>query len=122
MKIKSKQTIFSILAGMIVGLLVFIFLRPTCWGPLVGVFVAAYFAKVSSPKEGAIIGAIVLIPIGMYGILQIPADETTNDTASTIGTIVGMLLGLGLLSGIGALYGMIIGKLFQMKKDKTIIF
>src|SRR5215207_3290414 len=107
---------------MIVGLLVSVFLRPTCWGPLVGVFVAAYFAKVSSPKEGAIIGAIVLIPIGMYGVLQFPADETTNDTASTIGTIVGMLLGLVLLSGIGALYGMIIGKLFQMKKDKTIIF
>lgn len=122
MNLKSKQIIFSILAGMIVGLLVSVFLKPTCWGPLVGVFVAAYSAKVSSPKEGAIIGAIVLIPIGIYTFLQLPAELWAKNTSGILGNIVGLVLGLLLVSGIGALYGSIIGKLFQITKDKKILF
>ena len=122
MNIKSKQTIFSILAGMIVGLLVSIFLRPTCWGPLIGVFVAAYLAKVSSPKEGAIIGAIVLVPIGIYALLQIPVEAIAGTTVGKLGNLVGLVLGILLVSCVGALYGLIIGKLFQVTKNKGVIF
>jgi len=122
MILKSKQTIFSILAGIIVGLLVSIFLKPTCWGPAVGVFFAAYLAKVSSPKEGAIIGTIVLLPIGIYAFLQIPAEAIAKTTIGIFGNIIGLIAGLLLAAGIGALYGLIIGKLFQITKEKKILF
>ena len=122
MILKSKQTIFSIFAGIIVGLLISIFFKPTCLGPLVGVFVGAYLAKVSSPKEGAIIGAIVLLPIGIYTYLQIPSEAIAKTTVGILGNIVGLVLGLLLVSGIGALYGLIIGKLFQITKKEKILF
>lgn len=122
MSLKSKPTIFSILAGIIVGLLISIFLKPTCWGPLIGVFVAAYLAKVSSPKEGAIIGAIVSLPIGIYALLQIPSQAIAKTTLGLLGNIAGLVLGLLFVSGIGALYGLIIGKLFQFTKTKGVFF
>ena len=112
MILKSKRTIFSILAGIIVGVLICIFLTPTFWASLVGVFVAAYFAKVASPKEGAIIGAIVVVLIGrIYTFLEFHAFAKTP--ISIAGAVVGLLL----IAGAGALNGLIIGKLFQITKE-----
>ena len=122
MKITSKRSIYSILAGAIVGLLVYTFLRPTCWGPIVGVFVATYLAKVSSAKEGAKIGALVLLPIGFYWYLQLPALIIAKDTVGKLANLLGVLVGLLLISGVGALYGLVLGKLFQITKDKGILF
>ena len=122
MIIKSKQFIFSILAGMIVGLLVSIFLKPTCWGAVTGVFVGAYLAKVSSPKEGALVGAIVLVPIAVYGMIQPAFQTNVIDEIGMFATILVFLLVVVLISGIGALYGLVIGKLFQVTKDKKLIF
>ena len=122
MIIKSKQFIFSMLAGMIVGLLVSIFLKPTCWGAATGVFVAAYLAKVSSPKEGALVGAIVLVPIAVYGMIQAAFQTNVIDEIGMFATILVFLLVVVLISGIGALYGLIIGKLFQVTKGKKLIF
>jgi hypothetical protein len=121
MNIKSKQFLFSILAGMIVGLLVSIFLTPTCWGAVIGVFVAAYMAKVSSPKEGAIVGAIVLVPIAIYGTIQTAFQTNVVDEIGIFTTILVFLLVVVLISGIDALYGLVIGKLFQLTKDKKLI-
>ncbi len=121
MKIKSKKFILSTLAGMIIGLLVSIFLRPTCWGPIVGVFIAAYLNKVSSPKEGAIVGAIVLTPIGIYATFQALIQTDVQDDTGILATILIFILANVLVPGIGALYGLIIGKLFQLTKDKKLI-
>ena len=121
MNIKSKQFFFSILAGMFVGLLVSIFLKPTCWGAVTGVFVAAYMAKVSSPKEGAIVGAIVLVPIAIYGTIQAAFQTNVVDEMGIFTTILVFLLVVVLISGIGALYGLVIGKLFQLTKNKKLI-
>jgi hypothetical protein len=119
---KSKQFIFSILAGIIVGLLASIFLKPMCWGAIAGVFVAAYLAKVSSPKDGAVVGAIVLMPISIYtfslGIVQSSMTEKMGIT----GIFLVFILGVVSESGIGALLGLIIGKLFQTIKDKGLFF
>jgi hypothetical protein len=122
MKLTSKQTLLSLLAGITIAVLFFLFLRPACWGPLVGVFMAAYLAKVSSPKEGASIGAIVLVPIGILSILQFPVDALSKDPMGRLGNIVGAILVLLTAPGIGAVYGLIIGKLFQMRKNKGIMF
>ena len=110
------------LTGMIIGLLASVFLRPTCWGPLIGVFVASYLGNVSSPKEGATIGAIVLVPIGIYAAWQYSTQTIAENLTELIGNIVGLVLGILLGSGIGAVYGLIIGKLFQLTKNNKIIF
>lgn len=122
MNIKTKKSIFSILAGVIVGLLVYTFLRPTCWRPIVGVFLAAYFAKVSAPKEGAVIGALVLAPMGVYAFLQSLTQATANDNRGILVIVFALLLILVFASGLGALYGLLIGKLFQLTRNKGILF
>jgi hypothetical protein len=122
MNITSKRSIFSILVGIIIGVLVSMFLRPTCLAPLIAVFVAVYAAKVSTPKEGAKIGAIVLLPIGIYWYLQLPALIIAKDSVGKLGNLVGVLLGLLFISGVGALYGLMLGKLFQITKSKGILF
>ena len=122
MSITSKRSIFSVLGGVIVGLLVYTFLRPTCWGPIVGVFLAAYLAKVSSAKEGALIGALVLAPMGIYSSLQTLLQTTANPDRSILVIPFAIILVVVLASGLGALYGSVIGKLFQLTKDKGILF
>ncbi|MGE5374763.1 MAG: hypothetical protein ACM3XO_06870 [Bacteroidota bacterium] len=118
MNLRSKRAILSILLGVIAGLLMAIFLKPVCWGPLVGVLLGAYLAKASSPQEGAIVGAIVAVPIGIYAFLQIPADPSSKTTFDIIRNVLGLFLGLGLVAAAGALYGSIVGMLFQAIKKK----
>jgi uncharacterized membrane protein len=119
MNLRSKRAVLSILSGMIAGLLMAIFFKPVCWGPLVGVLIGAYLAKVSSPQEGAIVGAIVVVPIGIYAFMQIPADASSKTTFDIIRNVLGLFLGLGLVAAAGALYGSIVGMLFQAIKKKS---
>jgi len=122
MDITSRRSILSILAGVSVGLLVSTFLKSVCWGPLIGVFLAAYLAKVPTPKEGAKIGAVVLVPFQMvYAALHYPAESIAKDTAGKLGNLLGVLLAVAFMAAVGALYGFIIGKLFQLAKDKGIL-
>jgi hypothetical protein len=123
MNITSKRSIISILVGIIVGLLVFIFLRPACWGPLIGGFVTVVFAKVSSPKQGALVGTIVLAPIGLYSCLQTAlTHQFADDPVKLFANILGLVLAFLLFCGVGALYGLILGKLFQLTKKNKIVF
>jgi hypothetical protein len=110
------------LVGIVVGLLVSTFIRPTCWAPLIAGFVAIALAKVSTPKDGAKIGAIVLLPIGIYWYLQLPSHVIAKDSVGKLGNLFGVVLGLLFISGVGALYGSILGKLFQLRKNKGILF
>ncbi len=75
MEIKSRRFIIAILVGMLVGLAITIYLQPACVGAVISVIVSAYLAKAASPKDGAIVGAITLVPIGTYlglwAILQV---------------------------------------------------
>jgi hypothetical protein len=70
MNIRSERSTFALLVGMTVGVLASIFMTPTFWGPILGVFAAATLAEAASPKDGAIIGAMTLIPIGIYITIQ----------------------------------------------------
>ena len=123
MNITSKQSVLSILVGIIVGLLVFIFLRPSCWGPLIGVFVAAILAKVTTPKHGAIVGMIVLAAIGLYSSVQIAMTQgLANDPIKLLANLLGLFIGLLVFCGVGALYGLMLGKLFQLTRKDRIVF
>ena len=108
MKIKSKQFILAMLIGMMVGLLLTIFIRPVDLGAVIAVFAAVYLAKVSSPKEGALVGGIVLIPTGIYVTIQV---AILNKELEIFGLPVTILIGfitLLLMSGLGALIGLIV--------------
>ena len=122
MNIKPKRFIVSTLTGMIIGLLISILVRPICLAPIIGVFVAASLANTSSPKEGAIIGAIVLVPIDIYAVIQVTSQGIADDPVGKFGNLLGICLSLVLFCGIGALYGSILGKLFQLIKNKILIF
>ena len=122
MNIKPKRFILSTLAGIFIGLLLSILVRPICLAPIIGVFVAASLANASSPKEGAIIGAIVLVPIYIYTVMQVASQGIADNPVGIFGNLLGICLSFVLFSGIGALYGSILGKLFQLIKNKILIF
>lgn len=122
MNFKSKQFILAMLSGIVVGVLASIFLKPMCWGVIAGVVVAAYFSKVSSPKDGAIVGAIVLVPISMYVFTLAAIQSNASEKLGTLGSILVFFFMIIFSSGIGALFGLAIGKLFQATKGKGIIF
>ncbi len=118
MEIKSRRFIIAILVGMLGGLAITIYLQPACVGAVIGVIVSAYLAKVASPKDGAIVGAITLVPIGTYlglwAILQVKAAQGIG----LPGAIFNFLLTLILASAIGALYGLVIGLLLRIAKQR----
>jgi hypothetical protein len=121
MSIKSKRFVFAVLTGMIVGLLITILARAACSGIIIGVFVAAFLAHVASPKDGTIIGIIVLVPIEIYVVLQVTSQGLSDYPVVRLGNLLGVLLILVLFSGVGALYGLILGKLFQLIKARLTI-
>ncbi len=122
MYIKSKRSIFSILIGVLFCSFLYLVIQPPGWGPIIGVFVAASLANVSSPKEGAIIGAIVLAAIG--GVAAIRGSFQTHivDELGILGTVLVSFISAIFVAIIGAVYGLIIGKLFQFIKKKILLF
>ena len=121
MKIKSIKFLVSLLVGMLVGLSITVFVKPTCLGPFIGVVLSAYMAKVASPRDGAIVGAIVLIPIGIYGFLLTALQLRSLEVLGILGIIPVLFIGVLLISGLGALFGLVVGKLFQITKEKSLI-
>jgi hypothetical protein len=118
MEIKSRRFIIAILVGMLVGLAITIYLQPACVGAVISVIVSAYLARAASPKDGAIVGAITLVPIGTYlglwAILQVKATQGIG----LPGAVFNFLLTLILASAIGALYGLVIGLLLRIAKER----
>jgi len=109
-------------------MLMTLFLKPTCLGLLFGVIIASVVADVSSPKEGAVLGALIPIPLIIFTI--IPAIININQ-ASKVGSIfllilvdiLGSIIAFGLVSAVGALIGLGIGKFLQSrKKGNSTIF
>ena len=118
MKVKSKQFVVAILVGAIIGALISVFTNSGGWATIISVTLAAYLAKVSSPKEGAIVGSITIIPIGIYAIALANIQTKALETRGILATIPFLLLGFLIIIGIGALFGLIIGKIFQLTKSR----
>jgi hypothetical protein len=121
MKITSKQSILALLVGMTAGLLLTIFIRPVDLGAVIAVFAAVYLARASSLKEGALLGAIVLIPAGIYVTIQVAVLNRELEIFGLPVTILVSFITVLLVSGLGALIGLIFGKIFQVTKDHKLI-
>lgn len=118
MVIKSQRFLLAILVGMLIGVTLTIFLPPACFGMLVGVGVAAYIAKAASPKEGALVGAIVMIPIGIYVILWTNAQTKTIQSMGWLAALPFVFLAWLLTLGLGALCGLLVGLLLRFTRNK----
>ena len=121
MTVRSKRFFLAILVGMIVGLLFTIFVTPTCWGLILGVFATANLANASSPRDGALVGWVVSIPVGIYATILAAIQMRALENLGSLVLIPFFLLAIVLISGLGALYGLIIGKLFQITKGKKLM-
>jgi hypothetical protein len=122
MNIKSKQFIFALLVGITAGLLITVFYGQIGWGAIIGAIAAARLANVSTPKEGAVVGAITILTIEIYATILAAIQTNGLNNHGLFATLTLFFISLLKITGIGALYGLVIGKLFQFTKDKILIF
>ncbi|MGE5071891.1 MAG: hypothetical protein ACM3MF_00545 [Anaerolineae bacterium] len=121
MNIVSRRFVGAILAGIFIGLLEVLFVAPSAWAYLAGIMAAATLASVSCPREGAVVGTIVMLPVGLASILLQPQVQALEPSASTL-VILGLAstLGIVVFGAIGALSGLGIGKLLQITKEHVL--
>src|SRR5687768_62519 len=85
MNINSIPFLRGTLAGILVSFIIFAILGvPPCLAPILGITVACYVAKVVTPQDGAITGAIVPIPLWIYFIFQIAQPGPISPNPYTI--------------------------------------
>ena len=123
MNIASRRFIGAIIAGIFIGLLEAAFVAPSIWAFAAAIMAASKLASVSCPREGAVVGAIVMLPVGLATILLQPQVQALEPSASTL-AILGAASTLGVVAfGIaGALSGLGIGKLLQITKEHVLLF
>ena len=115
---KSQRFGFAILVGIVLNLAFTLFIQIACWGPMISVLVAAYLARVTTPKDGALSGAIVFIPSSMVLVIKTIVQSNTVSEVGLPLTVVAGLIGLLFGTGLGGLFGFIVGKIFELAKDK----
>ena len=121
MDFQSKRFILGLLAGTAVGVALAL-LKFTCWSPLLAVFVAAYIVDAPGPKDAAIVGALVALPIWAVMLLQSAAQLMGQLPQSPLALILEVLVGAMLMSALGALYGSVIGLILRATRRKTVMF
>jgi hypothetical protein len=107
--------------GIFIGLLETAFVAPNGWAFVAGIMAASTLASVSCPREGAIVGTIVMLPVGLATILLQPQVQALEPSASTL-VILGAAstLGVVVFGAAGALSGLGIGKLLEITKEHVL--
>jgi len=121
MEVKSWQFLFSILAGIAAGLLILFLVKPFYWGLLVGLLLATYLSGAASPREGALVGLIVLPPLGIYFMIEASLQLNMQSKMEQLPYILLWCLMVVLLFVLGAVFGLLSGKLFQLLREKKIV-
>jgi hypothetical protein len=122
---RSKRSTVAILSGLIVCFLFAYFTRITWFAPILGVLITVNIAKAFTPKEGALLGALVPVPSGIFATLPvfIYNYQQAQNTRGALGLIFAGVIGIMLLMLMGAFYGFVLGKLIQFfRKKETILF
>ena len=121
--LSQKRSILAILAGMLICFLFSVVIKPACFGLFFGIIAACAIAGVSSPKEGAVIGVFVPIPLGIYVMLPGPAYVFRKPNVDLPSVMIGELFSVLFMALVGATIGLIVGKLYEMRRQgKSIIF
>jgi len=113
------RPLLALLAGMLVGVLVSTFIRPTCWGPILGVLLSCFLAKVDSLRHGALLGSITTVPIALYASLPSALQTLSQENLSPILNILALLLAALFAAGLGALYGVASAFLLQETRKRN---
>jgi hypothetical protein len=121
MKIISKRLILATLAGIVAGILVGVFSYPGCWGILVGVVLSVSLANVTSRSEGTLVGAITLLPIGVFLSTRYSLQTGLLDQYSLVWKIVLYLFEIIFFGGLGALMGLLFRWLLKFTRQKNLI-
>jgi hypothetical protein len=119
MSYRSQRFSFAILVGIVLNLAFTFFIQIACWGPMISVIVAAYLTRLTNPKEGTVIGAIVFLPSSVVLVIQ---TITRTDTVGEIGlllTILAGFIGVGFGVGLGGLFGFLVGKIFDFQRTMS---
>jgi hypothetical protein len=121
MKIISKRLILATLAGIVAGILVGVFIYPGFWGILVGVVLSVSLANVTSRSEGTLVGAITLLPIGVFLSTRYSLQTGLLDQYSLVWKIVLYLFEIIFFGGLGALMGLLFRWLLKFTRQKNLI-
>jgi hypothetical protein len=124
MKINSKTFLLGTVVGIMVSFIIFAILGvPPCITPILGITVACYMAKVVTPQDGAIMGAMVPIPLWIYFIFQLTQSSLPGLSRPDPYTIfmIGFLI-IFLVSVLGSFYGLIMGGIFRSTRGNDIDF
>ena len=118
MIIKSKRLLLALFAGMVLSLLITILLPKTgCLGFMAGVLVSILLAKTGTPKKDTLLGAMTVIPAGLYIIYYTNLQTMTIQNLGLLRSLPGILLTVLLVLGLGALIGLILG--FVIRKTNA---
>jgi hypothetical protein len=125
--LKQKRSVYGLLLGILVCLLMVLFLKPTCLGPLFGIIIASTVADVSSPREGAVLGGFIPLPACIYAVYptikqSIELSTISNIYLLIIEVVLSSLLGLSFVIALGALIGLGMGKFLQSRKQGKATF
>ncbi len=121
-----KRSIIGVLAGILISLLLTMLFSSAGTGLLLGLVAALMIADVATPKEGAIIGALVPIPAAIYAFIylsQLNFQQSNVDwPAKLLYSILGLAMSILLMALVGVVIGLGIGKFFEMRRKGHTIF
>jgi hypothetical protein len=113
----SQRFVIAVLAGIILNLAFTFFIQIACWGSLISVIAAVYLAKVKTPRDAAIIGAVVFVPSSVVLVIQAIMRQSAIDEVGLPLTILAGFVGLLVGVVLGGLFGFVVGKVLEFVKD-----
>jgi hypothetical protein len=103
MQPQTKKLIYGSLIGIGISLAIFFLLNPSPFALAIGCVAGVYFARPASLGLGALVGAVVAAPLGIY-FTAVTWVATGTPTAPRAGPMAG-LEDLLLILAFGGLYG-----------------
>ncbi len=113
--LKSKRVWLGIMAGIIMNLMI-AWLLPG-QRAFIGVLVALYIGQVFGAKRGALVGAIVLVPISTIFFWQTEAQPVYDFARFHVGAVLGALGVILFITALGALSGAACSLAFRKWKN-----
>ena len=112
MKIHGR-TLLALAVGMAISVAISIIFRPQCFGYLLSLLAACSIARVSTAKEGALLGGVLMLPPVIMVETPIIRQQMPSDLPSILLNLAITIGGLLFAFGVGWLVGLGVGKVFS---------
>ncbi len=118
MIIPSKRFLLALLAGMALGLLITVLLpKAGCLGFMTGVLVSILLTKTGTPKKDILMGAITVIPAGLYVVCYTNLQTKSTENYGLLGSLPAILITALLILALAAMIGLVLG--FVIRKTNS---